>query len=156
MLLLLAVLAANSQIGGGSIVGTVRDPSGAAVPNVRVLAHNQDTNEERTVTTNREGYYEFPLLTAGRYQVTAEASGFKGVAGEVFTLYTGTRPRIDFSLAIGDVSEKIEVDATAPQINTTTTDLGVVMTRARVDELPLNGRNFQELVGLQAGVAVAP
>ena len=74
----------------------------------------------------------------------------------MFTLNTGTRPRVDLALEIGNVSETVEVDATAPQINTTTSDLGVVMTRARVDELPLNGRNFQELVGLQAGVAVGP
>jgi hypothetical protein len=87
--LFLSAVVANSQIGGGSIIGAVRDPSGAAVPGVRVVAHNQDTNEERTVITNSEGYYEFPLLPAARYQVTAEAAGFKRVEGEVFTLYTG-------------------------------------------------------------------
>lgn len=157
-LLLAMVLApfAHTQIGGGSIVGIVHDPSGAAVPSVRIVAHNQDTNEERAVTTNAEGYYEFPLLVAGRYRVTAEAAGFKKVQGQVFALNTGTRPRIDIALSVGDVNEKIDVEATAPQINTTTTDLGVVLNRARVDELPLNGRNFQELVNLQAGVTVGP
>ena len=151
-----AAFPSPAQLGGGSIIGFVHDPSGAAVPAVHVTARNQDTNEQRAVTTNGEGYYEFPLLTAGRYQVTVEATGFKKVEGEIFTLNTGTRPRIDLTLVLGDVSEKIDVDATAPQINTSTTDLGVVITRERVDELPLNGRNFQELVGLQAGVNVAP
>lgn len=153
--LLLAGLA-GAQIGGGSIVGMVRDPSAAPVPGVRVVAHNQDTNEERSVTTNSEGYYEFPLLAAGPYRIRAEAQGFNVVQGEVFTLSTGTRPRIDLALTVGAVSEKIDVSATAPQINTTTTDLGVVMSRTRADELPLNGRNFQELVSLQAGVVSSP
>lgn len=157
--LLLGVFGAwalQAQIGGGSIIGMVRDPSGAPVPKAQVLAQNQDTNEGRTVATNDEGYYEFPLLPAGPYRMRVEAQGFNTVRGEVFTLSTGTRPRIDLSLTVGAVSEKIEVNATAPQINTTTTDLGVVMSRERADELPLNGRNFQELVSLQAGVVASP
>src|SRR5690349_3154121 len=154
LVFLLAASLALAQIGGGSIVGIVRDASGGAVPGVQVVAHNQETNEERTVSTNEEGYYEFPLLPAGRYRVRAEAHGFKRIEGEAFTLSTGTRPRIDLTLTVGDLNEKIDVTATAPQVNTTTTDLGVVMSRTRVDELPLNGRNFQELVGLQAGVTV--
>jgi hypothetical protein len=153
---LLGAALAYAQIGGGSIVGTVRDASGAAVVGVQVVAHNQDTNEQRSATSNAEGYYEFPLLAAGPYRVSAEAKGFNKVQGEVFTLSTGTRPRIDLTLTVGDINQKIEVTATAPQINATTTDLGVVMGRTRTDELPLNGRNFQELVGLQAGVNVSP
>src|SRR5262245_39287001 len=93
---LLGVLLAgvvHGQIGGGSIIGMVRDPSGAPVPRVQVVAHCQDTNEERSATTNDEGYYEFPLLAAGKYRVRAEAQGFKKVEGEIFTLSTGTRPR---------------------------------------------------------------
>ncbi len=142
----------HAQIGGGSIVGMIKDASGARVPNVQVVAHSQDTNEERTATTNQDGYYEFPLLAPGRYRVRAEAKGFKKVEGEVFTLSTGTRPRIDMTLVVGELSEKVEVTATAPLINSTTTDLGVVMNRERIDEVPLNGRNFQDLVELQAGV----
>lgn len=156
LILLLVAWPVLAQIGGGSIVGLVRDPSGAPIPGVEVVAHNQATNEERPATTNEQGYYEFPLLAAGPYRMRAAARGFNTLQGAVFTLSTGTRPRIDLTLTVGDVSEKIEVTAAAPQINVTTTDLGVVMTRARADELPLNGRNFQELVGLQAGVLVSP
>ncbi len=148
---LLAAGSLSAQIGGGSIVGMVTDPSGAPVPNVQVTAHRTDTNEERTVATNGEGYYEFPLLAAGRYYLRAEASGFKALRGEVFTLSTGTRPRIDLALTVGAQTETIQVTDTAPLINSTTTDLGAVMSRARVDELPLNGRNFQDMVNLQAG-----
>src|SRR5215472_7679341 len=130
-MVLLAACPALGHIGGGSIVGIVHDPSGAPIPSVQVSARNQETNEQHTVSTNEEGYYEFPLLAAGRYRVSAEARGFKRIEGEVFALSSGTRPRIDLTLPVGDLSEKIEVTAAAPQVNTTTTDLGVVMNRAR-------------------------
>ena len=144
------------QIGGGSIVGTVSDPSGAPVPGVRIQVFNHDTNEHRQAATNKDGYYEFLLLPAGRYHLEADVTGFERVKGTEFALASGTRPRIDLALKVGSVSESVDVTATAPLINTTTTDLGVVMPRERIDELPLNGRNFQDLVELQAGVVNAP
>src|SRR5258708_7778039 len=153
---LVALYGVWGQIGGGSIVGTAKDPSGAPVAGVRIQAHHEETNEERRVTTNAEGYYEFPLLAPGHYRLQAEATGFEKESGAVFQLAAGTRPRVDLSLHVGSVNETVEVKATAPQINTTTTDLGVVMPRERIDELPLNGRNFQDLVELQAGVVNAP
>src|SRR6266403_388682 len=129
--LLAAVLGVcYGQIGGGSIVGVVKDASGAAVAGVTIVAHQQDTNEERRVTTNAEGYYEFPLLAPGPYRLEAEAAGFEKLRGEVFALATGTRPRIDLTLRVGSVAETVDVKATAPLINTTTTELGVVMPRA--------------------------
>src|SRR6266403_96239 len=155
--LLAAVLGVcYGQIGGGSIVGVVKDASGAAVAGVTIVAHQQDTNEERRVTTNAEGYYEFPLLAPGPYRLEAEAAGFEKLHGEVFDLAAGTRPRIDLTLRVGSVSETVEVKAAPPLINTTSTELGVVMPRSRIEELPLNGRNFQDLVELQAGVVNAP
>jgi hypothetical protein len=86
----------------------------------------------------------------------AAANGFERSRGNIFELFSGTRPRIDFALTVGSIAETVNVTATAPLVNSTTTDLGVVMPRSRVDELPLNGRNFQELVGLQAGVVNSP
>lgn len=151
-----ATLPVYGQIGGGSIVGVVSDQSGGAVPGARVKALNQQTNEEQAVTTNETGYYEFPLLRAGRYRLTVEATGFERVLSADFDLSSGTRPRIDLQLKVGSVSQTVEVKATAPVINTTTTDLGVVMDRTRVEELPLNGRDFHELLSLQAGVENAP
>jgi hypothetical protein len=153
---LFAICGAWAQIGGGSIIGTVKDPTGAPVAGARIQAHHEETNEERVVTTNQEGYYEFPLLAPGHYRLQAEATGFEKEISAVFELAVGTRPRVDLALRVGSVSETLEVRATAPQINTTTTDLGVVMPRERIDELPLNGRNFQDLVELQAGVVNAP
>jgi hypothetical protein len=156
LVFVLLASALHAQIGGGSIVGVVKDPTGGLVAGVKVVAHHQETNEERSVTTNAEGYYEFPLLAPGHYRLSAEAIGFEKIRGEVFELASGTRPRIDLVLQVGSIAETVEVKATAPLVNATTTDLGVVMPRERIDELPLNGRNFQDLVEFQAGVVNAP
>src|SRR5579885_1960042 len=86
VLALLLTAYAHAQIGGGSIVGVVRDPAGAPVAGVKVRAHNQATNEEREVTTNADGYYEFPLMPAGPYHIETEATGFEKLKGEPFDL----------------------------------------------------------------------
>lgn len=147
---------AYAQIGGGSIVGLITDQSGAPVANVKVTAKNQRTNESNTVATNERGYYEFPLLPAGVYRLEAEAQGFDKAVGAEFELNAGTRPRIDLQLKVGSITQTVEVNATAPLINATNTELGVVIDQVRVEELPLNGRDFQELLTLQAGVENAP
>ncbi|HYZ86633.1 MAG TPA: TonB-dependent receptor [Bryobacteraceae bacterium] len=146
----------HGQIGGGSIVGNVSDPSGAAVAGAQVVAKNTGTNENREAITNESGYYEFPLLPPGRYVLEGTANGFQKALSAEFTLNAGTRPRIDLEMKIGQIAETVEVVATAPLVNATTTDLGVVVDRSKVDALPLNGRNFQQLVGLQAGVVNSP
>src|SRR5438874_9886949 len=114
-LMLIALCSGWSQIGGGSIVGTVKDPSGAPVMGAKIQAHHEETNEERLVTSNAEGYYEFPLLAPGHYRLQADATGFEKQRGAVFELAAGTRPRIDLALKVGSVSETVEVSATAPQ-----------------------------------------
>lgn len=157
-LALLAMLVGplSAQIGGGSIVGTMTDPSGAAIAGVHVKAVNTGSNTSEETVTNQSGYYEFPLLAAGRYRLGATAKGFTKLNSSEFTLNSGTRPRIDLTLTVGQVDQSLDVVATAPVINTTTADLGIVVDRAKVDQLPLNGRNFQQLVGLQSGVINSP
>src|SRR4030088_705301 len=109
ILAMFSIFALNAQIGGGSIVGLVRDPSGAPIAGVTIASHNQDTNETQQATTNNEGYYEFPLLPAGHYRLEAEATGFDKLRGGVFELFTGTRPRIDLQLQVGAVNQTVEV-----------------------------------------------
>lgn len=145
-----------AQIGGGSLIGNVSDPAGAAVAGARISATNVDTGVSRETTTNESGYFEYPLLPAGRYQLSAELQGFRRATTTTFQINTGTRPRVDMKLEIGQVSESVEVVETAPILNATTTDLGVAMERSKIEALPLNGRNFQQLVGLQAGVLSNP
>lgn len=145
-----------AQIGGGSLVGNVTDPAGASVVGARILAKNVDTGVSRDTVTNETGYYEFPLLPAGQYTLEAEQQGFRKATTAAFPINTGTRPRVDIKLELGQVAESVEVVSTAPIVNATTTDLGVSMQRSRIESLPLNGRNFQQLVGLQAGVLSNP
>jgi Carboxypeptidase regulatory-like domain/TonB-dependent Receptor Plug Domain/TonB dependent receptor len=153
---LLLTVPAWGQIGGGSIVGVVTDGSGAVVPGAQVTALNTATNESQSVRTNDSGYYEFPLLPAGQYRLAAEATGFQKLLGKNFDLNTGSRPRIDLQLKVGNVSETVQVEATVPLVNATTSELGAVVSRSRLEDLPLNGRNFQQLLNLQAGVVNAP
>ncbi|MCW5964826.1 MAG: TonB-dependent receptor, partial [Bryobacterales bacterium] len=155
-LAVLAVGALWAQIGGGSLIGNVTDPAGAAVAGARIIATNVDTGISRETVTNESGYFEYPLLPAGRYQLAAELQGFRRATTTSFQINTGNRPRVDMKLEIGQVSESVEVVDTAPIVNATTTDLGVAMERSKIEALPLNGRNFQQLVGLQAGVLSNP
>ncbi|HEX9507356.1 MAG TPA: carboxypeptidase-like regulatory domain-containing protein, partial [Myxococcales bacterium] len=132
LIALMAISTIHAQIGGGSLVGNVTDPSGAAVSSVKVKAIHISTNVVEQTTTNDSGYYEFPLLPAGRYRVEAEAAGFQKSASPEFSLNSGTRPRLDLTLTIGPLTENVQVTAQTPLVNATTTDLGVVVDRAKV------------------------
>lgn len=146
----------DAQVSGGSIVGTVIDQSGAPVPEALVKAQNIGTGQFNQVRTNSSGYYEFSLLPAGRYQIFVQHPGFQTASSEQFALNAGTRPRIDLPLTVGSNTDTVSVVASAPLVNAETTDLGKVIDGAKVEALPLNGRNFQQLVGLQAGVVNSP
>jgi outer membrane receptor protein involved in Fe transport len=156
LLLISLAGAIYAQIGGGSIVGVVTDESGAALPAATVKATNVQTNVTNTTVTNAQGYYEFPLLPAGRYAIEVVAQGFQTAKSQEIGLNSGTRPKLDFSLKTGVVSDAVNVTAAAPLVNATTNDLGVVIDQNKVESLPLNGRNYQQLVGLQAGVVNQP
>lgn len=151
-----ACAASFAQIGGGSVVGNIADPGGGAVPAAKIVAIQTETGVRRETTSTDLGYFEFPLLPVGSYRLEAEKQGFKRSSTAVFSLSAGTRPRFDLRLELGQVSESVEVVASAPLVNATTTDLGVVISQSKVDALPLNGRNFQQLVGLQPGVVNTP
>jgi Carboxypeptidase regulatory-like domain/TonB dependent receptor/TonB-dependent Receptor Plug Domain len=153
---LLLVVESRGQISGGSIVGSILDSSGAAVVGASVTATNVATNEAQKTVTNDTGYFEFPLLPAGRYVLEAGKEGFAREQTAEFSLNSGTRPRFDLRMKIGQVNESILVESAAPLVNTATADLGVVVDQSKVAALPLNGRDFQQLVGLQAGVYASP
>jgi len=145
-----------AQIGGGSVVGLVSDQSGAAVPNATVKITNILTNVSSKSTTNQAGHYEFPLLPAGSYVIDIQAQGFSATKTNEFVLNAGTRPRFDLTLGLTGVVEQITVSDQAPLVNATTTELGVVIERRKIAQLPLNGRNYQVLVALQPGVFFRP
>ena len=153
---LLLVSESWAQISGGSILGSVLDSSGAVIAGAQVTATNVATNEVSKTVTNGTGYFEFPLLPAGRYILEAESQGFERAKTAEFSLNSGTRPRFDLKMVVGQATQSIEVIGLAPLVNATTADLGVVVDQSKVAALPLNGRDFQQLVGLQAGVYASP
>lgn len=141
-----------AQANLGTILGTVTDPSGALITAAKVTATNLATNESRNSTTNETGYFEIPLLPPGQYNVSFEASGFKREQQNAITLLTGERVRLNSTLQVGAVSEVVEVTAGTPLVKTDSTELGVVIDNKKIVDMPLNGRNFIQLIGLQPGV----
>src|SRR6266849_5549054 len=133
---------------GGEIIGEVRDQSGAVNANASVTVTNTATNVERSTTTNGAGIYSFPGLTPGAYQVKATAPGFQTVVQTNIQLQVQQTARVDFTLAVGQASQSIEVAAPGALLSTDDATVGTVIEQRRITDLPLNGRNFFQLVAL--------
>ena len=156
-LFVLACLLLAAQLGFGqtfgSISGETRDSSGAIVAGVAVTAVNAGTNATRTVTTNEAGEYAFPSLPPGMYSVKVEKIGFKSVVRNQIELQVQLAARIDFELQIGQVSESVEVRADAALLVSDNATVGTVIENKRIVELPLNGRNYLQLVSFAPNVS---
>src|SRR5713226_3863758 len=137
----------------GSILGVVRDPSQAVIAGVRVVATNVDTNLNRETTSAADGSYRILALPAGTYKVTATASGFQQFTTTGIDVKVNDQLRVDITLEVGSVQQAVEVTANAAQVETETTQLGDVIESKKILALPLNGRSYIDLLGLQAGVA---
>jgi hypothetical protein len=132
----------------GEITGRVTDASGAAAPGVAVSATNVSTNAVRQTMTTETGDYTFPSLPPGTYTVRAEKSGFKVIESKNVSVSVQQSVRLDFTLSVGQVSESISVEAAAVQLESETATVGTVIDNKRIVELPLNGRNYLQLVAL--------
>jgi hypothetical protein len=139
----------------GEITGVVTDPSGAVVGNATVTVTNPETNFTRKVTTNASGNYSFPALLPGLYNIRAEVEGFRAEARTRVTLEVQQTARIDFQLQVGTVAETVEVAGGAPLLNTENASVGTVIDNQRIVDLPLNGRNFLQLVSLSPNISAA-
>ena len=140
-----------SQYGTGTILGTVTDPSGAVVAGAQVTAKNLETAESRQFISDETGNYQFNALPPGMYSVTVTAPAFKtGVVTKV-VLRVNTQTRADFAMQIGATSDTVKVTASAPLLQTNTAALGTAIDNRTVLELPLNSRNFFDLVALTPG-----
>jgi len=140
----------------GSIVGVVTDQTKSVLPGVIIEATNRATNQQRTTVTTVDGSYSLPLVSPGVYRVTAGLPGFKTAARESITVTVDTTTRADMELELTRFVESATILAEAPTVDTATTTLGLVVARAQVEELPLNGRNFTQLGTLLTGVIAAP
>lgn len=134
------------------ILGTVTDPTGAAVPGAAIRIVNTGTNAAFQTSTNVEGFYTAPTLPVGSYSVTAEKTGFKKAVRSGITLQVDQRAEVDFRLDVGETSEAIEVTGEAPLVDTNSATVGKVVENRRIADLPLNGRNALALVMLTPGV----
>src|SRR5258708_26948048 len=149
---LLCVLVLKASV-TGSISGTVADPSGAAIPGAKVTLHNPDTGLRQEATTGADGSYEFLVVPVGEhYTIDVEASGFKPYTQTGITLLVNQRLRADVQLALGTEAQAVEVSAQAVQVETRATQMGDVIGSQKMLSLPLNGRSYIDLLGLQAGV----
>jgi Carboxypeptidase regulatory-like domain/TonB dependent receptor len=153
-LLLAAVVvlfAAQGVAQEATIVGTVTDPSGAAVANATITLTNNDTGVQRTLPTNADGQYVAPDLHIGHYTVHANASGFKVAEEKDITLNVGDRTRVDFKLQVGSTQEQVTVEANAIAVQTDTGEQSNVITGQQVTQLATNGRSLYELFALAPG-----
>lgn len=158
VLFLLAAVAASSafsQAVNGTIIGTVTDVSGAAIPNAKVTLTETNTKIAHSKPTNAAGVYNFPDMPPGTYQVMVEVTGFKKEIRDGIILEANTSPRVDMQLVPGEVTQTIEVSGVAAVLQTERADTGRSIDAQIIEELPLGvNRNFQSLLDLVPGTSV--
>src|SRR5438093_758976 len=151
LVLFSAVLAiAQTQAG---ISGVIHDPSGAVIPGASVTVTNPATNFTRSAVSNESGVYNVPSLQPGRYNIKVELPGFRTITQNDVELQIQQSARLDFTLQVGEVSQTVEVEGTAALIATENATVGTVIENRRIVEMPLNGRNFLQLVALSPNVS---
>jgi Carboxypeptidase regulatory-like domain/TonB dependent receptor-like, beta-barrel len=137
----------------GSVLGVVHDSSGAVVIGAKIVATNLQTNFQQETVSGSDGAFRILALPAGTYKLTATATGFQTFTETGIEVKVNDELHYDLKLTLGSVSEKVEIVANAVQVQTENTQLGDVIDSKKMLALPLNGRSFVDLLGLQAGVA---
>ena len=150
--LFLIVRPSVAQLPTGTVLGTVRDSTGAVVPGATVTARNTETGLTRTIESGADGSYRFAALPVGVYEVRAEQAGFRTEVRRGMPLAVGQEAVLHFALEVGAVEQTIEVSGEAPLVNTTSGSLGGLVDERQVSDLPLNGRNYINLTLLQPGI----
>src|SRR5579859_1346171 len=134
---MLFAAALRAQVSGGTLSGTITDPTGRAVAQAQIVIKNVATGVEKTVTTNTDGFYTAVNLLAGEYQIT---------------MNVGAQQTFDLALHVGTVSHRVEVTTEAPAVEVTSSEISATVNATTVRELPLNGRSWTDLAALQPGV----
>jgi len=140
----------------GSISGTVTDTSGAAMADAAVQVRNTGTGVVQSVTTDAQGRYTAPELSIGDYDLQAAKTGFQTVLRKGITLTVGAQPVVDFNLPVGQSQQTVTVQAEVSQVETQSTAVGSLVETKQIVDLPLNGRNFTQLLTLAPGVTQIP
>ena len=136
----------------GTITGEVKNSTGAVIPGATVTVVNKATNATRTTTTNEVGLFDFPALQPGEYTVKSELEGFKTGTRDL-ELQVQQTARVNFTLELGTISEMATVTGVSPLVETSNATIGTVIENRRIVELPLNGRNYLQLVALSPNVS---
>jgi hypothetical protein len=137
----------------GSVTGVVRDRAQAVVAGAKVTIINVQTNLSQQVSSGVDGSFHFLALPAGNYKITASAAGFQPYTGTDITVQVNDQLHVEITLQVGAVSEHVDVSADVVRVETESTQLGDVIDSKKMLSLPLNGRSYLDLLGLQAGVA---
>ena len=151
-LLVLSSSTLFAQFETASVLGYVRDSSGAVVPNATVSLMNQETRAQVTVTTDAQGAYQFTDVKIGSYQVTSKAAGFDTSTTQVFQVQVNAHQRVDVTLKVGTANQVVRVSDAAQLLETDSSDRGQVIGTREVENLPLNGRAYADLAALVPGV----
>ncbi|HET7442212.1 MAG TPA: carboxypeptidase-like regulatory domain-containing protein [Terriglobales bacterium] len=141
---------ARAQVVGASIVGTVRDSSGAALPEAKVTVRNLETGVQRTLVADWNGRYSAMSVPVGRYEVSAAKEGFSSETKTGIDLTVGEKMEVDLTLPVGEVRESVTVVEMAAPVNLSTQETSGLIDERRVKELPLNGRSYDQLMTLNA------
>src|SRR5580698_591565 len=137
---------------GGSLLGTVTDPSGQAIPGAHVSATETATAVKQTVATDRQGLYAFQSLPVGRYDVEVDASGFKPLRRTGVVINVNSKVVVDASLTIGEKTDMVTVSESSARVQTVDTQMGEVITGKQMTAVPLTSRSYTDLLALQSGV----
>jgi len=150
-LVILSASALHAQVVGGTISGTVTDPTGAVIANATVVVHNEDTGTQRTLTTNNSGSYSAPSIPVGSYKVTVTAPSFAPYSREHVGLTIGQSLILPIALSVGASSSVDVSDKPLSSVNVSTEQTSGLVDSRQVKELPLNGRSYDQLITLNPG-----
>jgi hypothetical protein len=153
--LVLLVPTLGHAVSTGAIFGSVLDPSGALVPRATVTIKNEATGLEQSATSDVSGNYLFDGIQIGSYSIIVNSVGFKRFVQHGIVLYVDQKLHVDIKLELGNSAQTVTVTGAAPQVDTRSGTIADVVTSSQITEMPLNGRNTQQLMALQAGVQYA-
>jgi len=140
-----------AQSSSAAVTGTVSDSSGAKIPGAKVVLRNESTNVERQTISNGVGAYDFVSVLPATYTLIVSAGSFQSETIAPFEVQVAQPVNIDVSLKLGSVTTNVTIEANGTHLETTTAQLGTVMNTTEVNDLPLNGRNFTQLLELTPG-----
>jgi len=145
-----------AQFDTATVLGTLKDRSGAVVPGAKVTLTNLETGISNAVESDESGNYQFLQVRVGRYRLSAEKAGFSTAVAEEFAVNVGARQRVDLDLAVGQVTETVSVTAAVQLVESENSQRGQIVKQEAIVELPLNGRQYSSLVLLSTGVRPSP